>query len=475
MSINRKFLLITYVWDDDLRTIGPLYIYANAKKHNIDVQLLYINVAKELNVDALRDYLQENNFGVIGIGLKTMNYYYSIRLTEEIKKILPSAFIFWGGVHPTCVPEDCLQYVDCIVIGEGEKVDIEIVNHYEDIEVLSTLDGIGIKGKDGSMILNRAGFIEDIEELPYPYYEFGKDQYILDSKTICVRKLSLEDYKTYSRHGGDGYCLITSRSCPNNCSYCINSFYNKLYKDRGKNRFFRRRSVKSTIEEIKYAMENIPTVEFINFMDDHFLVNDEWLKEFVDRYGKEIAKPFIIRGTPESITEHRIRELKKVGLQTVQIGIQSGAAETHKEIFHRAFNKEKVLEATHILHKENIQGMYDFIIGNEFETVEAKRATIELMMEIPKPYLANVFHIIPFPKTDIIQWYEQHNVTPRLDPYDTSYKELEDDFFTMLATLVSTTDNEKIKFFLENMDVAECQEEVHNRYKKLVESQGVIL
>jgi radical SAM superfamily enzyme YgiQ (UPF0313 family) len=227
--------------------------------------------------------------------------------------------------------------------------------------------------------------------------------------------------------------------------------------------FLRRRSVVNTITEIKYALETIPSVEFINFIDDHFLVNDKWLDEFYDVYSREIGLPFIIRSTPEALTERRVEKLKACGLGVVQIGVQSANEKTHREIFHRVFNRDKTIAAAQLLHKYDIHGIYDFIIGNEFETDAEKEATIHLMMELPKPYGVNVFHIIPLPRTDIIEFYKTHGITPRLDPYNTNYFDFTvEDFFANLAMLVPSTDNKKIQYYLDNKQKPDIQIEVFN-------------
>jgi radical SAM superfamily enzyme YgiQ (UPF0313 family) len=203
-------------------------------------------------------------------------------------------------------------------------------------------------------------------------------------------------------------------------------------------------------------------------MDDHFLVNENWLEEFYEIYPKEIALPFIIRSTPESITERHIKKLKNCGLQVVQMGIQSASEKTHKEIFHRRYSRKSILAAAEVLHKYNIKGMYDFIIGNEFETDAEKEQTIYLMMELPKPYEASIFHIIAFPKTDIIEYYDSNNIKPRLDPYKTNYFDFTvDDFFANLARLVPYSNNERIQYYLDNKTDQEIRNEVFSLTHKL--------
>lgn len=478
--VNRKFLLISYIVDD-LRSLGSCSIYVYAKSRGLDIKHLFLNVSEELDEKAFKRFLDEENFGVIGIGVMTKDFYYTVKLTDLIRRVAPGVFVFWGGVHPTCEPEECLEHVSCICVGEGEETVVTIVNNYENIEMLKRTNGIALRlseieiEQNSNVVINSAAYIEDINYLPNPYYDFDGGFYILDNKSTSVRMLSLEDYATYSRHGGDGYALITSRSCPNNCSYCINSFYNKLYRGRGRNRFFRRRSVQNTLDEIKYALKTIPTVRFINFLDDHFLTSDDWLEEFIETYGKEIGLPFIIRATPEAITESRMKSLKAIGLKVVQMGIQSGSPETHRQIFHRHFDRDKTIEAGKILHDVGIEGVYDFIIGNEFESNEAKKSTIELMMELPKPYVSNVFHIIPFPKTDIVKWYKEHNITPKLNPYHDTYLDLRTDPFSILAMLVPITDNLVVRKLLDSIDSKETQRAIRELYDKSVGSGKIAL
>ena len=185
MSVNRKFLIITFI-QDDLRTIGSNYVFASAKHKGIDVSMLYIKNDIVLNEAALREFLIVNNFGVIGIRLYTMDYHYTVRLTKIIRQITPNSFIFWGGVHPTCEPEESLSQVDCICIGEGEKCVIDIVNNYELPDELGKIEGVGIRQSDGNLIINPAAYVDDIDELPYPYYEFNQNQFILDESDMRV-------------------------------------------------------------------------------------------------------------------------------------------------------------------------------------------------------------------------------------------------------------------------------------------------
>jgi len=440
-----NLLLISFI-TNDCRTIGTCSLYANATEAGINAKLLYIKSDVPLNVEAIKLFLRQNKFAYVGVSLATHEFYISIELTRIIKEALPEVFIIWGGIHPTCMPEECLQVVDCLCIGESEKVLIDLIRTHSLGQDISVLQGVATRNNDKTVI-NQAGFVSDINSIHFPYYDFD-NFFVSDMNSNYVRNFSLEEYARYSRHGGDGYTLITMRSCPHNCSYCINSYLNKLYKGKGK---IRRRTVGKAMEEIKFAIDRIPSIRFINFMDDHFLTSTKWLNEFCDVYASEIQLPFIIRSTPEALTEARLVNLKKAGLAVVQVGIQSGSEETHRTIFNRHFNRRRILEAANLLNKYKIKGMFDFIIGNEFESDYQKEQTIRLMMDLPKPFIANIFHIIVFPKTDIVDFYKKNNITPRINPYHTNYNDFNNnDFFAKLALLVPHINNDLVENFLES-------------------------
>lgn len=175
------------------------------------------------------------------------------------------------------------------------------------------------------------------------------------------------------------------------------------------------------MEEISYARSQIPTIAFINFIDDHFLTDRRWTHEFSKKYKDQVHLPFMIRAVPTTIKDQEIRLLKEAGLVVVQTGIQSGSKRTHKEIFNRPFNRSAIINAAKVLKSYDIKPIYDFIIENEFETDEDRNLTIELMLDLPRPYDINLFVLTIFPKTDIETMYKKANMKPRIDPYVSDY------------------------------------------------------
>jgi anaerobic magnesium-protoporphyrin IX monomethyl ester cyclase len=441
-------LLLISIATDSHRNIGCLSLFATASNAGISTNLLFIPREDEYSEEKFCSFLKTNGFRVIGISLTTRDFYFARKITSHVRKCLPEAHVVWGGIHPTCKPEECLDHADSICIGEGESFLIHLITTLRKGRDITTIPGIGVKtGNKKEMVINPPHIIEDLNSLPFPRFDF-ECYYVLDAAGL--HSFGPQDYVKYARHKGDGYVLLTSRSCPHRCTYCINSFLNRLYGN-NPSRLRRRLTVDNTLKEITHALSTIPGIGFINFMDDHFLTDSKWIEEFCKAYKKYVHLPFIIRATPDTISDKLVSLLKDAGLHTVQMGIQSGSKHTHRTIFHRSFSEENIVRAAKVLNHHHLECLYDFIIDNDFETDEDRDKTIELMLKLPKPYIANLFAMTVFPKTDLEATYEQRKMTPRIDPYASNYFNFnQNNFYYQLASLVPLVDEKEARLIFQN-------------------------
>ena len=137
----------------------------------------------------------------------------------------------FGGIHATLVPEVVIKNnsVDFVIIGEGCHALLELLEALQSKKTLYKINNLLYK-KNGRIIKNdiRPPF-HDLDLLPLP------------------DKQLFENYVNYK----DDYMILTSRGCIYSCSYCCESFMNKLYH----NNFYRRRTVDSVINELKVMKE----------------------------------------------------------------------------------------------------------------------------------------------------------------------------------------------------------------------------
>ena len=446
MLSGPRVLLIS-ILQKSHRNLSVLSLYSYLKANGVDIRVLFLPDSTAYNSGIVHEFLIEHRFDIIGLSVMTENYFFARTITRSIKEKSPQTLVIWGGVHPTLTPEASLEIADLICVGEGEIPFLQLIRRLYANKNISAIKGIGFKTQDRGTVVNEPfPLIMDLDALPHNAYDWRRF-YVQDHHGL--RPFGKKEYVQYSNYKGEDYTLMTSRSCPFSCAYCCNSFINKLY---GARKTFRKRSVDHIIKEIRYAIDDIGNLKFINFIDDQFFINREWNDEFCIKYENEIGLPFIVRLKPGTFSEDDVRKLKRAGLKFVQIGLQSGSEKTNKEIFNRAFNREEIIQSSHIFSQNEIIPFYDVIIQNDLEDDEERKKTIDILFELEKPFKCNFFVLTPFPKTELEIIYKNRGVVPKTDPYNTGYVAYdENDPFFQLATIIPYTSRNICRYLYDNL------------------------
>ena len=178
---------------------------------------------------------------------------------------------------------------------------------------------------------------------------------------------------------------------------------------RGKGNTIRTHSVNYCIEELKSLKERFPSIGVFDIRDETFTIrNIKWIREFCERYKKEIGIRFKCLAEPasmssESMSEEKMRLLVDAGLTDIIIGIQSGSDRVNFEIFNRFITQEQLLKCARVANKfsDRLAVMYDLITTNPYETPEDIMDTIKLLMKIPPPFYLSVNNLIYFEGTPL--------------------------------------------------------------------------
>lgn len=466
----KKILLIS-ILKNSHRNLSCLALFAFLRSKNFDVNLLFLPKQKEYQKEIVGRFLKSKNFSIVGISVMTDNFYFAGRLTKNIKKFLPRAHIIWGGIHPTLETKECLDFSDSVCVGEGEISFLSLIKKVFKNEDYFSLPGIVTKNFAGRIVVNPPpALINDLDSLPLIRYDWHRF-YIQDAKGF--RHFDAREYERYSNYNGEDYTIMTSRGCPFSCTYCCNSFINELYHMRGR---IRRQSVNHVIKEIKLARHTINNIKFINFNDDQFLTDRKWNNEFCKKYKKEINLPFIVRLCPGTFDENDVKKLKKTGMLFTTVGIQSGSERTNKIIFRRRFDRAAIIEASRIFSKNGIHPFYDVIINNDLENDSDRKKTIELLLELQKPFAFNFFALTPFPKTQLAQIYKERGIRPRTNPYGKkSYSDYDEkDFYFQLAYIIGFTSNNICRYFLNHLKDKSVRRVLNGYYNEIKDTKNKV-
>lgn len=347
------------------------------------------------SISALRAFVEELSPQLIGISATAGESRAAESLTRLLKQWRPDIPVIWGGVHPTTCPEECAGIADYVCVGEGEETLLEIAAALDAGKDFRHVNNLGYL-EDGRLVLNPLNpLVEDLDRYPYAH-QVPKNSYL--QTTGAVEPLTVKHLRRHKAFRGSLYRTIASRGCPHRCSYCCNSYYSRLYPSWG----IRRRSVENVLEELETAIQDGPPMAYISFMDDCLLASPkEYLEEFFAKYRERIGKPFIAKATPLFVTEARLKPAVDAGLAWMGVGLQSGSERVCREVFKRPIAPEVFLRAAEVIRQQPIAVYYDVIVDNPLETEEDELATVEVLMQTPKPYFLSLFSLMLYDKAEI--------------------------------------------------------------------------
>lgn len=345
-------------------SLGLGIISAILKQNNHKVEL--IDTTFKISKKEIIRKIKEFNPDIVGVTAATNDLYNAINICNLIKKIKKIPIVC-GGYHATIAPEDIMRQ-ECFniaAIGEAEYSFLKLIESIEKGKINYKLKNLWFK-KQGKIIKNPIGKLnQDLDKLPFADRE-------------------IFDYQKYINFNRGLATFISSKGCPFMCTYCINKVLIEKYKNKGN--YLRFRSIDNLFEEIKKVIKRY-SVKEIEFYDDTFTLNKPRLKEFCERYSKEIKLPFYINARVNAVTKEDFQILKKAGCIRVSIGIESGDSEIRNPILKRNQTEEQIIN-TFKWAKEALLKTYSFnMIGIPYETGGSIKKTIELNRKINPDYV----------------------------------------------------------------------------------------
>lgn len=391
----------------EISSIGVRTISAYLKSNGISTRLIFLPLQKsfyskedfllypDLAIDNLANLVKNDD--LIGISVMS-NYSDSIKdLTIKLKIKFPDKPIVWGGIHPTVMPENCIEVADYICIGEGEISFLDLCQNLTKSNSVENIPGIWSK-TDGRIFRNNpCNVITDLDQIPPQDYDLEENYILLSSNNLVqITRNNLHKFL------GVTYWTMYTRGCPFRCTYCCNNALQKIHKDFTK---LRAKSPEYIGQEINAIKDKFPFIKYVYFADDTlFALSEKDIKEFSEYYKKFIGLPFIVSGIhPSVFTEKKFDYLMAGGMIRVRMGIQTGSQRI-LNLYGRKQDNETVIKVSHLLQKYSnklVMPSYDIILDNPWETQEDKLQTIALLEDIAPPFSLNLFSLIFFPGTSL--------------------------------------------------------------------------
>jgi anaerobic magnesium-protoporphyrin IX monomethyl ester cyclase len=307
-------------------------------------------------------------------------------LAAGIKRLYGNVCIIAGGLYVSLLKERALEECDAIdyaLIGEAEESFTLFVHNLSSGINLELIDGL-IFRKQGKIVTNpKRKYISNLDALPFP------DRDILD-----ISQYMQGGYK--KRLYGLGFkpslSILTSRSCPNHCSFC------NMRMVHGPK--WRKRSADNVVSEIdiitgKYKAQHV----FI--MDDNFTFDPERVKNICEQIIRRNIK--CRWNTPNGISVRNVdsemaRIMKLAGCANVCIAIESGNEYMRNEVMNKKISNNEITNECFYNAEIPITGFV--IVGMPEETEERARDSYKFIKSLKLTSIV-VSYAVPFPGTKI--------------------------------------------------------------------------
>jgi radical SAM superfamily enzyme YgiQ (UPF0313 family) len=349
----------------------------------------HIDPATEEELELLKTLVDSEGLDLICISIRASAYYHQAKAITRYLHENSKAAVLWGGMHPTLVGDTCMEDADLILQGEGELALLELCDRLKAGKDISSAPNVWLKTEDGRLIKNKLrGLVEDLDTLAFRDYFSHQDKFFL-----WGGKSSKGD----PMHGDPVFQMMGSRGCIYKCSYCYNSTYKKdVYPGQ---KWFRVRSPKSMVEEIKYNLSHWK-FKRIRFDDEVFNFQLEWLKDFCELYPREVGLPFEIFIEPKLVNEERMTMLRDAGLVAVYMGVQSSERVTG-HLYDRRVKNQTIGDIAQLYHKLGVKPHFQLIFDDPVSTEEDRKKLFELISTFPHPFDLYLFSMTVFPGSEL--------------------------------------------------------------------------
>ena len=296
-------------------------------------------------------------------------------LSRQLRQAHPDLFQICGGPHVTLVPEAALAAggFDAVCVGEGEYPMLELLEHLAAGTDPTGIENLYFQGPDGQVRANALRpFMADLDALPP-----------LD-RDLFADVIDLDTYP---------HCIMTTRGCPFDCTYCCNHAFKKL----AEGKYVRSRSAGNVMAEVHALQQRFPRLNYIYIEDEATGLNravwDELLPQ-LKQTGLRFGTNYRI-GTTKPEFLDRLADAHFVQLN---IGIESGNEWVRTNVLNRRYTNEQILDIFGRARSLKIKTKAYNLIGLPHETPEMFEDTIRINREA-RPDRPKVYIFYPYPGT----------------------------------------------------------------------------
>jgi len=362
--------------------IGLGYLTAVSEENGYSAKIIDLNQEKS-SLRHVKRFVERYKPNFVGVSFVTEARHEAFKIFQIAKAVNPGIITIAGGPHASLTPEDTLAHIipiDYIVIGEGEKTFIALLDSLSKGGTVNEIPGLAYRDSGEVRINKNKEFIKDLDSLPFPSFPH-------------LTKNNYQFYTQYDRYPAlKTIPILTSRGCPFHCNFCATT---EVWGSR-----WRYRSPVNVLKEIGHNL-NKYNIEAVWFVDDNFNSNPERMLQICQEIRKKYPDlKWICNIRVDNLKEDHVKIMAESGCVSVEFGAESGSQRILDEVINKKIKVEKILEVDAWCHKHGIITDAQFIISHPTETYEEAIQTSDLIKKLKGRSTLQILKIYPGTKVE---------------------------------------------------------------------------
>jgi len=366
------------------------------------IQVTILDLQAEEDDFDLAARLKEIDPDMVGVSAVTPFIQEAVKIAGTAQAVVPKAVRVLGGAHVSALEKDdqtgLKQLLDessfhMAVLGQGEQVFPEAVLRLSNGMTFDTLAGVAykhdLKQNEPVTVHRRSG--PKSERIGFEDYPLPSASLDLVKQSGYARMINIE-----GKDVGIAGVIMTSLSCPFNCTFCASkAIFDSLFVF----------SSNRVIADIKNQYDQ--GIRAFYIADDNFLLNKKRSKELATRIRKEFPDiHYSMMTRADSVDEEVAADLKLSGCQVASIGVETGDPVLLQKI-NKRMSLETLERATQILQKNGIHVKYFLMVGLPGQDWASVLKTAQILVRL-RPDSANVAVATPYPGSQLFRSGEIH-------------------------------------------------------------------
>lgn len=373
--------------------IGILYIAGTLREAGFDVEIYDLH--REFYVCREAGYFKENNlagffeehfenilrdskFDIVGIScLFNVSSSTVAEMGTRCRRVSPSTKIVLGGHYPTNMYREILKtgVCDYIVLGEAEEEFVWLAKHIGypriDEKINDELHIVDLNSLDRPD--KKSAIIEDLDSLPMPAWDLLPCAADYIENSIDAERMGSPGNEGKAKSAS----IFTTRGCPMRCTFCAAHMVH--------GRRVRAHSIEYVMRHIDWLVDNYGINDLL-IQDDMFNFSTKRAIEFCSTLLKKYRNRFSIE-FPNGLAVWKLNEelvinLKKAGMKSATIAIESGSPYVQKHILKKNLNLSAAKEKVGLLKKHGIGVRAFYVVGFVGETMEMMEETVQFALDL---------------------------------------------------------------------------------------------